>query len=370
MSREDAMGAMAADQRQAKDDAGKTAQIFYGGFRRRGGGAFNHARICEIELRKRGWNAQIVTLETLPLLLRYLPHIAERTLNAVMRPYGFLLKGFLTRKLFRWFARKPADLYIFEDIYITWEEETPALTIFHAAWTDNLQAFTVNENNVRKVIGYEIDLINRISHPVVTVSCPYLNYVKQDLFQNRVSREIGVILQAVDLPELGPVSRGHKSLVYCGAIEARKNVHMIIEMYARLVAIDPEFRLTIVGDGPQRREVEDLAKYLGVAPVFLGKLPNEDAIHEVARHDIYVHTSSKESFSFALLEAKLLGLATCAHAGLEVPAEFIDFGVKSFDVADWVDAVLQAHSKGPVHHVDAEFYSLRRMMDEMIARAA
>ena len=57
---------------------------------------------------------------------------------------------------------------------------------------------------------------------------------------------------------------------------------------------------------------------------------------------ICLHTSTKESFSFSLLEAKLLGLTTVAYGGLEVPSEFIDIPVSSFDKSDWVSSTLKA----------------------------
>ena len=49
----------------------------------------------------------------------------------------------------------------------------------------------------------------------------------------------------------------------------------------------------------------------------LGRLDHDSVIEEASSAAlIYLHTSVKESFSFALLEAKLAGLSTCAYQGL------------------------------------------------------
>ena len=81
-------------------------------------------------------------------------------------------------------------------------------------------------------------------------------------------------------------------------------------------------------------------------------------------HELYIHTSSKESFSYALLEAKLAGLKTFAYAGLQVPPEFIDIKIDNFEINDWFDAIIKHH--GSPAEIDKNQYTLNRMVGDTL----
>jgi glycosyltransferase involved in cell wall biosynthesis len=114
----------------------------------------------------------------------------------------------------------------------------------------------------------------------------------------------------------------------------------MLEVFERVADADPSASLTIVGDGPDATKLESYAVSRDLRVTFRGRLTHEQVIAELRRHSIYLHTSVKESFSFALLEAKLCGLTTCALAKLEVPEVFIDEGFEGFDVDEWAKSIL------------------------------
>ena len=76
---------------------------------------------------------------------------------------------------------------------------------------------------------------------------------------------------------------------------------------------------------------------------FLGKLEHMAVMAELAKNSFYIHTSEKESFSFSLLEAKLMELKTFAYEHLQVPKEFIDVPLSKFDVNLWVNAFFDSY---------------------------
>jgi glycosyltransferase involved in cell wall biosynthesis len=115
----------------------------------------------------------------------------------------------------------------------------------------------------------------------------------------------------------------------------------LLKVFDAICKTTPDYTLTLVGDGPQKSQLIDYAKTNNLNVRFLGALSHAAVIAELPHHGIYLHTSVKESFSYALLEAKLSGLQTCAHSKLQVPAEFIDVPVNSFEVAEWRDAILK-----------------------------
>jgi len=334
-------------QPEGSNGAGPRALVFYGGFRGRGGGAFMHALSIEKELVPIGWQVRLVSLDSLPFFLRYLPHLVERVINLLAMPLGFYYKGRITRLLFRLFIREFADFYLFEDIYLAWNVKAPALTVLHAVWSDNLQAFSITNAKVQRLVRREADAINGLEHPIATVSQRYRDYLESRHFSlSPLARRLKVIELGLDTSRFPPVPRppDGRSMVYCGALEPRKNVAFMLEVLERVVAVDPSASLTIIGDGPDRAKLEGQAAALGLNIDFRGRLTHEQVITELQRHAIYLHTSTKESFSFALLEAKLCGLRTFALAELEVPEVFIDEGFSSFKADQWAARILAINS--------------------------
>jgi glycosyltransferase involved in cell wall biosynthesis len=324
-----------------------TAVIYYGGFLSKSGGAFFHANNLANELKRLGWAVQVIALDSLPILFRYLPHLAAKIVNFFHAPSGFLFKAYLTKKLYQLFFSHKVSLRVFEDIYLSWNSSTTSITVLHAVWSDNLQAFSISQKRQKKFRKSEINLINQIAHPLVTVSNPYCKYIEEEHFNRNLTKKLGVVELGIDqskFDRLGGAVRAKKSIVYCGALEARKNVSFLLDVYLKLYSSDSRYKLTIIGDGPERNKLEKFTKEHKLPVRFLGRLSNEEALAELHIHEIYVHTSVKESFSYSLLEAKMAGLVTCASAELQIPSEFIDIGFESFCVEDWCESIINIES--------------------------
>ncbi len=346
----------------------KKAIIYYGGFLDKAGGVTSHVGALERELRRQGWSVVVISLESLPIICRYIPHVVEKLVNFVNKPIGFLYKGLITRALFKIFLSKKADVCIFEDIYIAWDSEIPSVTVLHAVWSDNLQAYSVSTKQLSKLKAYEATLINRIGHPIVTVSCPYLEYIQKEHFTGALSKEIGVVDLGVDqscFHEL--IESNKKSIVYCGALEPRKNILFLLEVFKKLSEINSDYKLTIIGDGPERKELARFVKVNRLPVSFLGRLSHEKVVSELHKHGIYLHTSVKESFSYSLLEAKLAGLKTCAYDKLQVPDEFIDVSISTFNVDEWCNCILNIDWTPKIFN--AENYTIEKMASSTLRLA-
>ncbi len=165
-------------------------------------------------------------------------------------------------------------------------------------------------------------------------------------------------------PQNGRTQRAVRSIVYCGSLEPRKNVFFLLKVFKKLVSDHGSYALTIIGDGPDMEGLQAFATDHGLDVRFLGRLDHDSVIEELRRHSIYLHTSVKESFSFALLEAKLAGLSTCAYQGLQVPSEFIDAPVESFEIDDWCSAV--ASIRPPSEPFDGSRYTSVAMTNDTL----
>ncbi|TAN42050.1 MAG: glycosyltransferase [Nitrospirae bacterium] len=321
----------------------KTAVIYYGGFLSKTGGAFMHAKTIQGGLLRMGWDVSIITLDSLPVWCRYLPHLVLKFFNFFCNPLGFIYKGYAIKVLFKLFFDIKADIRIFEDIYFAWNSEVPSVTMIHAVWSDNLQAFFMSTEQQKRLKRFEADIINSLTHTVITVSQPYLEYLNKEHFSDYSLKKIDVVELGLEQSEfigIPATVRNKGSIVYTGVLEARKNITFLLEVFKKLSSNNPAYKLTIIGDGPDKEELVSFAKNNDLNVVFLGRLEHEQVIIELRRHEIYLHASVKESFSYSLLEAKLSGLITCAYKKLQVPAEFIDVAMNSFDVDEWCGRIL------------------------------
>ncbi|MBP9014355.1 MAG: glycosyltransferase [Smithella sp.] len=82
-----------------------------------------------------------------------------------------------------------------------------------------------------------------------------------------------------------------------------------------------DWHYTVVGDGPERIRLEELARDLGIKDrvEFTGRLLNKDAIRKVMEADVFTLPSRNESFGVVYLEAMACGkpVVACLGTGSE-----------------------------------------------------
>lgn len=95
---------------------------------------------------------------------------------------------------------------------------------------------------------------------------------------------------------------GEKLLVHISNFRPVKRVQDVVEIFCRVHARVPS-RLLLVGDGPDRPKVEQLARDCGVidAVTFIGSVPLVEEI--LVGADLFLLPSETESFGLAALEA-------------------------------------------------------------------
>ncbi len=96
-------------------------------------------------------------------------------------------------------------------------------------------------------------------------------------------------------------------LINIGTLEARKNQHYLLEIVAALHELGRPLTLTLVGDGPDRRALEDKVRDMKLSEQvhFAGYVSN--AAEQIGLHRAYIHVSMLESFGITLIEAMARG---------------------------------------------------------------
>jgi len=140
--------------------------------------------------------------------------------------------------------------------------------------------------------------------------------------------------KSIDIPK--PSDSLH--LVTVGRLVKQKDQKTLISGIAELRKSGKKVSLTIIGDGPLRSELEDLAERLEVSQFieFLGRIQNP--IDELRRFDIFVLPSIYEGFGLVLLEAMDCGLPIIAADNTCIPEVLGGAGVL-FRTGDTVDLV-------------------------------
>lgn len=108
-------------------------------------------------------------------------------------------------------------------------------------------------------------------------------------------------------------------LVTVGTLEPRKNQAYLLEVLAAAAELGHRYSLSVVGDGPERGRLEELARRLGLSDQvrFLGYTP--DARSVMAQHRVYCHAATLESFGLVFVEAMAEGLPVLTGAVGGIP---------------------------------------------------
>lgn len=113
------------------------------------------------------------------------------------------------------------------------------------------------------------------------------------------------------------VAPGRPTLVYVGRLGFEKNVDFLLRMLVHVKEDVPDVFLMIAGEGPARRDLEALARRLGLADhtFFVGYLGREGPLEDCYRAgDAFVFASRTETQGLVLLEAMALGVPVVSTA--------------------------------------------------------
>jgi len=137
-------------------------------------------------------------------------------------------------------------------------------------------------------------------------------------------RPMGVDLASVFTPD-PDVSRDTAHLLFVGRLVEKKGVDVLLHAFLRIRAVMPATRLTIVGHGPLRHELETLAASLCIADgiVFTGPLDQSSLVPMYRKATIFVapfrETSSGDQEGLGLVMVEALGCG-CPVIASDLPA--------------------------------------------------
>ena len=122
-----------------------------------------------------------------------------------------------------------------------------------------------------------------------------------------------------------PWTRGGAGVVLLARLDRNGRVELALETVAILASCGHSLPLTIIGDGPNRGALQQLAHRLGISALvqFLGAMPEDQARSHLARADLMLATTQGDGTGAAVLEALVTGVPVVACWDGGVPVDVV-----------------------------------------------
>jgi glycosyltransferase involved in cell wall biosynthesis len=237
------------------------------------------------------------------------------------------------------YTRKPVTLVVFHLHTDVFRRELPKWLSWFALWLEN---WLMPRAYARG--------------PVVTISgSSQADLEARGFAKDRITR----VVPGVDLPQVSEnIPSSASPLIVClGRLKAYKSVDVLLRAMPEILRSHPDARLAIVGQGPERAKLEQLAWSLGLAASvrFHGYLDKNVRNRLLARSWVSVCPSAFEGYGLVCVEANAWGVPVVAAS---VP------GLRD-SVRDGVTGVLVPH--GDVRRLAGEITGL---IDDPVRRKA
>jgi glycosyltransferase involved in cell wall biosynthesis len=172
--------------------------------------------------------------------------------------------------------------------------------------------------------------------------------VVEELRSYGVHKPIDIIPTGMDcslIPEAVPFDRrrfripeGRRLLCFIGRTGREKNIPFLYAVMELLLARRSDIHMVIIGDGPERAEIQGEGEKRGLGPflTFTGYLPRRELLGVLAASDVFTFCSKTETQGIVILEAMAAGTPVVAIDAMGVK-DVLEDGAGGILVPDDVD---------------------------------
>ena len=136
------------------------------------------------------------------------------------------------------------------------------------------------------------------------------DFLQEEFEKNHGIKPAYVIPPGIDRRQFeGPDLPHDIDLIAVGSLIPLKQFDIFLKLVAEAKKQLPNIKAVLIGDGPERKKLEEKAYMLGIADniFFTGELTQKDTLQWMKRSRLLLHTSSYEGFSGVCLEALYAG---------------------------------------------------------------
>ncbi len=182
---------------------------------------------------------------------------------------------------------------------------------FLRRWADSILVLNPGMREEAAEVGFDLARVGWMPNPVDTDQ--FKPAARED--RARIRLELGV---APDEPVA----------VFTGRLEPQKKLHWLVGAFGRVVQANPKTKLTLVGDGSLRGEIEAQVRTLGLQDnvILTGRLDAEGVLRWLQAGDAFTLVSESEGLPCSVIEAMSTGM-TPVVSNIPAHVQLIDNGV-------------------------------------------
>ena len=187
-------------------------------------------------------------------------------------------------------------------------KRTPLVITWHEIWDDYWYEYLGKKGVFGK---WAEKMTTHLTDKMIAVS----ERTKKDLERIGVGvrKEIRIIPNGTDFGKIGRIkaSDEESDVIFAGRLIKEKNVDVLIKTVNLVKKEIPDVKCVIIGDGPEKKELEKLAYDLGLENnlEFTGFLDDYDEVISYMKSSkVFVLPSTREGFGIVALEANACGL--------------------------------------------------------------
>jgi L-malate glycosyltransferase len=260
-------------------------------------------------------------------IYRYKKKYSFKGYRSILEPMGYSLK--LLTELFKYnfdlvecsafpyFPALATKLYCSiknKPLFITWHG------YWHNYWYEYL--------GVKGFFGKVIEKVTtHLTLNTIVVSNHVLTSIKNNNHFLR-QRNYKIIFNGVNLKKIESIGKQHKKydIIYVGRIVDQKNIPLLIKALSILKRDIPEAKILMVGDGPDRRSIEQIIKKEGLNKnIELVGFQSLNTVYQLMKESkVLVLPSKLEGFGIVIIEAYACGIpVVTVHNKLNAATEFV-----------------------------------------------
>jgi len=161
------------------------------------------------------------------------------------------------------------------------------------------------------IFGWMIEKISvKLPNKIISVSPLTTKRLRKVL---GYKKEIITIPNGIDIEEITKLkpSSTKSDIIFAGRLLTHKNIDVLIKAIKIASEKNKTIKCIIIGDGPERKKLEKLAKSLNISEnvIFKGFLKTKEEVYSLMKSSkVFVLPSSREGFGMTVIEANAAGI--------------------------------------------------------------